>query len=630
MGSSFGTNGLNLSVGMQATSKDRPDEGVEGEHNYAFARIPYDGTKMLISLNWKNNKINLTREKSEEIRITIARLKRTLAKITDRSRGVKRKAKSVAESTSTNDFSISFLTNVFKTFDENTTCEDTIKGSSFISINDTLLQLFTNITQLKRVEIADFTMLGCPVPIIVKDEDDNIVENITVEWIDSNGKVFGTGLIYTPTQSILGFKIKARVINRNMKYNILESDYTEIVAPPSCRWQISRIQQFNATFKEKVNGLLQSDTDDLRVMSFNILSPTYISSSDAISRFFPYCPLEYLDYNYRTQLILREILNLSPKILCTQECSSRVYREYLKPSLSNNYDSWLTLKTGNSDEGCATFIHKDFLFNLEHLDLSFKEVIKSDEYKFIRDNVAQNWLLFDDRYFDRYHTIYQFGCFRKRNDDSKFVFLANTHLYFHPMGRHIRLLQAYVLLREMEKFKKKMSLKYSFDIEKDSFTLICGDFNSFPGETVYKFMTNGFIPYNHQDWKFGSFYLHLLSKHSLGEIFGYDRTNLSVAESYRKPSEDYTKDLDIESIRNSHEYLFVEDYQGYSEAYIGRELLFTNFVQTFKGTLDYIYHSKNIKVKRVLPGITSEEAQEHTGLPSKLYPSDHLSIAADF
>ncbi|XP_952433.1 uncharacterized protein TA12335 [Theileria annulata] len=573
-------------------------------NNYAIARVPEEGEKLYLTLFWKDRKLKMERDKSETIGVTLARMKRNLSKSGN--------GKNTTQVEELGEYSVSFLTNLFKTFDESSNCKETILKSSFISINDNLLKLFTNVPQLDKVKLLHTCMVDCPVPLTIKDEEENNYSHVYVEWLDSEGNLLSNDLQYVPRLSDLGKTIKARVTNSLMKYDIFESNLSRVDLSPNCPWQFERISKFNSHPKNQVSNPLQDQNYDTRVVSFNILSPTYLTSSDPSSTFFPYCPGEYLDYNYRNQLIGREINYLDPDILCLQECSRKVYNDYLKFLFDTKYHSWLTVKGGNAGEGCAIFAKRSQFTPLELHDMYFKDIVKSDEYKPITDKLCTKWLLYSENYFDKYHTVFQFGCYRNKRNN-KYLFVANTHLYFHPMAGHIRLLQTYVMLNELEKFKIKAADKHGFDVNSDSYTLMCGDFNSFPNESIYNLIVTGHVSYNHPDW-------------SLGERFVYDKSFL-VSDGFER----FTEPLEVyENNLNKDEILQVPNFQGYSDSYDQNQLPFTNYCQVFNGTLDFIFHSNNVKVKRNMPGIKAEEASEYIGLPSKLYPSDHLSIAADF
>ncbi|KAK1938323.1 endonuclease/exonuclease/phosphatase family protein [Babesia divergens] len=629
-------------------------------NNYVLIRSPEGGDKINITINWAGREVNLDRQKTETLKTAITRLKRSLRKTTgrqpkqvehitdpyllcdptclswkkseegekcptphtmhmsvDSDATVTGQIAQGCTTTLDDEYSILFMTNIFKPFDESETLEVVAENTCFISINDTLLQVYKNIFRILDVSIGQKALIGCPASLNIRSEGPWRYEDITVEWLDENEHVLHRGPIYIPSENMGGRNIKARVRHNQLKWNHAESLFCQVVNIPKNMWQHDRIAAFNSSPVNSTLSPLQSDLRDLRVMSFNILSPTYVATEEAIERFFPYCSAEWLDCTYRNPLILREILMLKPQILCLQECSTGAYHDYMEPVLGQDYNSWLTIKSHASDEGCCMLLQKGMFDILDVQNISFKEEIRKPEYDDALTRIgARNWVNYNaDTYFSRYHTIYQMGCFRNTLDSKKnYIFVTNTHLYFHPHGRHIRILQTYVLLNELERFKRRCAEKYGFDILEESSTIICGDFNSFNTEGAFQLMSQGWIPCNHPDFEFGS-------------RFGQEKFNPSD-HSDARDRESYP-DLDP-SNPMSEDRLEVENYQGYEDAYRGRELPFTNYVKTFHGTLDYIFHSTNLKVKRCMPGISEAEAKQFEGLPSQIYPSDHLSIAVDF
>lgn len=56
----------------------------------------------------------------------------------------------------------------------------------------------------------------------------------------------------------------------------------------------------------------------------------------------------------------------------------------------------------------------------------------------------------------------------------------------------------------------------------------------------------------------------------------------------------------------------------------------TSYHRKFWGTVDYIWHTEGIRPVRVLDMVPSHVLLRCGGLPSPSFPSDHLSLAADF
>lgn len=63
---------------------------------------------------------------------------------------------------------------------------------------------------------------------------------------------------------------------------------------------------------------------------------------------------------------------------------------------------------------------------------------------------------------------------------------------------------------------------------------------------------------------------------------------------------------------------------------LGKEPNFTNYTENFQGCLDYIFHSDNLIVNKVVEPLSKEEASKEKALPSMKYPSDHIVLYAEF
>jgi CCR4-NOT transcription complex subunit 6 len=100
------------------------------------------------------------------------------------------------------------------------------------------------------------------------------------------------------------------------------------------------------------------DKDKFKVLSYNILAESYAS----LDRYY-YCPSWALDWNYRKQGILKELLSYDADILCLQEVESGQYNSFFKPELAKvGYIGVLvpksrarTMSDWNTVDGCAIF-----------------------------------------------------------------------------------------------------------------------------------------------------------------------------------------------------------------------------------------------------------------------------------
>lgn len=93
-----------------------------------------------------------------------------------------------------------------------------------------------------------------------------------------------------------------------------------------------------------------------RIMSYNLLADYYCDGEYAHEELFNYCPLEYLNINYRKQLFINEIINYNSDVICLQEVDSKIFDLDLKPILWNvDRFNGIYKKKGDNPEGLAIF-----------------------------------------------------------------------------------------------------------------------------------------------------------------------------------------------------------------------------------------------------------------------------------
>ncbi|XP_025192324.1 2',5'-phosphodiesterase 12-like [Melanaphis sacchari] len=61
------------------------------------------------------------------------------------------------------------------------------------------------------------------------------------------------------------------------------------------------------------------------------------------------------------------------------------------------------------------------------------------------------------------------------------------------------------------------------------------------------------------------------------------------------------------------------------------DVLYSNYTETFHGLLDYIYFTNQyLELIQVLSMPSHDDVIQYGGIPSLLFPSDHLALIADF
>ncbi|XP_068195808.1 protein angel homolog 1 isoform X2 [Antennarius striatus] len=209
---------------------------------------------------------------------------------------------------------------------------------------------------------------------------------------------------------------------------------------------------------------------DFTVMSYNILAEDLLEDHQDL---YPHCPLEVLDWNYRCNVILEEILKWTPDILCLQEVQENHYHEQLCPALSEmGYKCVYKRRTGTKTDGCATcYLSSSF----SEISVTPLEFFRPETELLDRHNVGIVLLL---------RPVLMRGSDVKATGSPLCV--ANTHLLFNPRRGEVKLAQLAIMLAEIDRVVQ------SCKAEGENCNLIlCGDFNSVPHMPLYQLITTG-------------------------------------------------------------------------------------------------------------------------------------------
>ncbi|KAI8825151.1 Endonuclease/exonuclease/phosphatase [Fimicolochytrium jonesii] len=352
--------------------------------------------------------------------------------------------------------------------------------------------------------------------------------------------------------------------------------------------------------------------DTFTVMCYNILCEKY-----ATPAMYAYTPSWALNWEYRRDLLLQDILNYNADIVLLQEMQMDQYEDFFRDQLSQigGYEGVFYPKSRartmaeydrRQVDGCATFWKANKFSLLEKHCIEFQqtamrkpELRKTDDVfnrVMIKDNVATVALL--------------------ENKESKAKLLvSNAHLHWDPVYKDVKLVQTGMLMEEIETLCKSWgrthggasstatkggkSLMSSSPTSATSPTadstrfpvLICGDFNSLPDSGVYEYLSGGRVDKDHSDFShyvYGPYTSEGLSHHF--------------------------------SLKSAYSHLN-------TAACPGGELEFTNFAPGFKGTIDYVFYSTNsLEVTGLLSCVDKEYISRVVGLPNAHHPSDHLPL----
>jgi mRNA deadenylase 3'-5' endonuclease subunit Ccr4 len=326
-------------------------------------------------------------------------------------------------------------------------------------------------------------------------------------------------------------------------------------------------------------------------------------STLAQESFYTYCDNAFLVKERRLPLVLHEILQYQADIICLQEVDSSIFRELLKPVLEHrNYQGFYAPKEGTR-EGGAMF------WSLQ----AFERVNDNDHKKFVirtlfdTENCLNDWTSMRDIGLllgqhkelsllvrEKLGHVLQRVTLTSKASQKQLV-AANTHLFFHPMASHIRLLQMYACLHELARQENPI--------------VFCGDFNSSPTSGAARLVFDGIVEPSAGVTDMGATWKHL--------------NTLTWGDGESSPSQ-----LSVEAIQPPTISLpksFPRLCSGYPEL-----PKTTHHIQSFSATLDYILVSQQDFGSVSWAVIPSEDVlTEHVAMPSEVLPSDHVCLVCD-
>ncbi|KAM7283666.1 2',5'-phosphodiesterase 12 [Ixodes scapularis] len=322
-----------------------------------------------------------------------------------------------------------------------------------------------------------------------------------------------------------------------------------------------------------------TDPGKFRCMSYNLLADAYADSKFAKTVLFSYCPEHALDIAYRKQLLIKEILGYKTDLMFLQEVDRRMFSQDLEPILrSHGYCGSYTEKKSPMAEGVACFFRGCKFRAVDGCSkLLSSALVDEPALADIKHKIAENARLLA-RFVSR-PTAFQVLLLEPLEKPGRLLLVANTHLYYHPDSDHIRLLQAYCCIRLLEWLRREYSERFGVVPA----VIFAGDFNSCPAFGVYQLLTSGSVSEDCEDW----------CSNADEAVSGLRAVQkIPLASACGVP-------------------------------------VYTNYTPNFKGCLDYIFYDyEQLLREEMVPMPPQEEIEKHEGLPSILFPSDHVAQVA--
>lgn len=270
-------------------------------------------------------------------------------------------------------------------------------------------------------------------------------------------------------------------------------------------------------------------------------------------------------------------------------------------------------------------VRKESFEILEEKDFLFRNLFRTNQaYRPQLQEVCAKWPDFLEGILPRMSTIFQMSVLRHK-DSGKVLVVANTHLFYHPNARHIRLLQVMCLLGQVQEFREKFKSEGVLP-----HVILAGDLNCLPDTGAVQLLLKGEITSDHGDWETSSQFAWREEEVQEDEVDDcLPSRPSSSAPSMEADESDVVESLPQASWQPGRGVSLHNPVGVLVDAYAHMPQPFTNYVHDFRGILDYILIDEGLQCKSCLKAPSEQDLEIHGGLPSVLHPSDHLSIAAD-
>ena len=359
------------------------------------------------------------------------------------------------------------------------------------------------------------------------------------------------------------------------------------------------------------------DETKVRVVSYNVLCESAVKKYKF--ELYPKQTRDELNPEKRLAKIFEdELKRLKPDIINAQEIEEKRF-EWIK-SMLKTYEGYFVKKGRGKTDGVATF-YKTSKFSLSKMMPQIRVALRGTD-----DDAFGLVLVLENK--------------KKRT----IVVNGNAHILFAPKNGLVKLAQVKEILEVMESARRKTENAASSKQRPSSrvMKIFSLDGNFLPNSALYKFVEEGYFDKMSCNRRNMGGYL---NDNNDEECYGGDEDSeevlgLSFNETNLQSWNDNCHDLS-----NAHKNVFKGSHMSklnresgrmrsaYKEA-LKEEPQWTSCHSKFSGTTDYIFFDESaVKVKRVLktPSARNWTNNPHEKrLPNMKYPSDHLSIAADF
>lgn len=339
------------------------------------------------------------------------------------------------------------------------------------------------------------------------------------------------------------------------------------------------------------------------VVTYNILGDKNASKHKDL---YLNVPSSYMKWSRRNRLIYDELTGWDPDIICLQEVD-----KYFDLSISMEKAGYLgsyKRRTGDMVDGCAMFWKSDKFRLIDTENVEFKQFG-------LRDNVAQ------------------LSVFEMCRDESLRIVVGNIHVLFRPSRGEIKIGQIRLLSSKAHALSKKWG---------NIPVVLAGDYNSTPQSEIYKFISSSKLNVMLHDRRdlSGQKRCHPNDLLGVKREKSYQLNLIDRFKYYRSPKASWTNEelkvatgtadsnIAVHPLNLSSSYSSVQGSMRTRDS--SGEPLATSYHSKFLGTVDYLWHTSDLKPTRVMDTVPIDILRKTRGLPCKDLGSDHLALISEF
>ncbi|MBN3302121.1 PDE12 phosphodiesterase, partial [Amia calva] len=554
-------------------------------------------SKLTISFTLDGNQKHMLRDQTEQLGRALSRIANSAVKGQAKAKKSKRNKPEQAD----------VLDPVVKLYyKDDCVADDALNADAWqdgavLHVGDSKYRVERNPPTFTNLELPKFLLAGFPVCIKVDIEFGELRYSL-FKWFkesipdaEKNGLAqcwveAGNERVFTPSNVDIGLKLKVQCTpGNNDRFGLsreLVTATTVEAGPGTCTFDNRHMYTNRVT-----------DDSTIRAVSYNILADIYAQTELSKTALYPYCAPYALEIDYRQSLLKKELAGYNADVVCLQEVDKGVFFDSLSPALDAFDLAGLFRIKEKQHEGLATYFRRSKFTLLSRHDIMLSEALVSDPlHRDLLETVSTNAAL-KDTLLQRSTTLQHIklreiglGCLNSSwcvsisqvtvlqsvKDASRKLCVANTHLYWHPKGGHVRLIQMAIALQHLSQVASEEYPGIPL--------LFCGDFNSTPSSGMYQLATQGSVSESHPDW----------ASEEQEELCSLALTNpFQLQSACGEPA-------------------------------------YTNYVGGFHGCLDYIFmEPRALQVEQVIPLPSHQEVTTHQALPSVLHPSDHIALVCD-